>query len=98
METFDIHCITLNGDTVFSNDSPDLSDSRNIQIDDTDNIYVLGNGSQNVQKLTSSGTLEDILLKDSLYKPVAFCYCKNWSKVYIVYKEGLTILVSKSNK
>ncbi|CAG2221772.1 unnamed protein product [Mytilus edulis] len=68
----EIYCITSNENTVFTYTSPDLRQSRDIQIDDVDNIYVLGRDSQNIHKLTSSGTLEDILLKDNLCKPLAF--------------------------
>ncbi|XP_071121403.1 uncharacterized protein [Mytilus edulis] len=93
----EIYCITSNGNTVFTYTSPDLRQSRDIQIDDADNIYVLGRDSQNIHKLTSSGTLEDILLKDNLCKPFAFCYNKKRFKIYIANNDGKTISVFKTS-
>ncbi|CAG2197880.1 unnamed protein product [Mytilus edulis] len=42
----EVQCITSDGEPVFTYTSPDLRDARDIQIDDADNIYVLGQGSQ----------------------------------------------------
>ncbi|XP_063400188.1 uncharacterized protein LOC134684809 [Mytilus trossulus] len=92
----EIYCITSNGNTVFTYTSPNLRQSRDIQIDDVDNIYVLGRDSQNIHQLRSSGTLEDILLKDYVYKPLAFCYNKKQSKIYIANNDGKTISVFKT--
>ncbi|XP_071121820.1 uncharacterized protein [Mytilus edulis] len=92
----EVRCITSVGEPVFSYTSPDLRDARAIQIDDADNLFVLGRDSQNIHILTSSGTLVDILSPNSLYKPLAFYY-KKLSKVYISNNYGRTISVFKTN-
>ncbi|CAC5362651.1 unnamed protein product [Mytilus coruscus] len=93
-----ICCITSDGDLVFSYASPELHDARNIEIDDAGNIYVLGRYSQNLHQLTSTGTFVNILLKKTLSEPLAFCFSKDFSKVYIADKCGKSISVFKTNK
>ncbi|XP_071123353.1 uncharacterized protein [Mytilus edulis] len=92
----EVQCITSDGDHVFSYTSPDLRNARAIQIDDAGNIYVLGRDSQSIHKLTSSGTLEDIILKNNLSDPVAFCFSKDLSKLYIVNNGGFKVSVFKT--
>ncbi|XP_071123352.1 uncharacterized protein [Mytilus edulis] len=92
----EVQCITSAGEPVFSYTSPDLRDARAIQIDDASNIYVLGRDSQNIHKLTSSGTLEDILLENNLAEPVAFCFSKYLAKCYIANDGGSNVSVFKT--
>ncbi|CAG2197879.1 unnamed protein product [Mytilus edulis] len=92
----EVQCITSDGEPVFSYTSPDLRDARAIQIDDASNIYVLGQDSQNIHKLTSSGTLEDILLKNNLSEPLAFCFSKDLAKCYIANDGGSKVSVFKT--
>ncbi|XP_063399432.1 uncharacterized protein LOC134684074 [Mytilus trossulus] len=92
----EVQCITSAGEPVFSYTSPDLRDARGIQIDDADNLLVLGRDSQNIHILTSSGTLVDILSPDSLFTPLAFFYNEKLSKVYIANINGRTISVFKT--
>ncbi|VDI76019.1 Hypothetical predicted protein [Mytilus galloprovincialis] len=92
----EVHCITSDGEPIFSYSSPDFRDARDIQIDDAGNIYVLGRISQNIHKLTCSGTLLDILLKDDLSKPLAFCFSKDLSECYIANNGGSKVSVFKT--
>ncbi|XP_071123491.1 uncharacterized protein [Mytilus edulis] len=92
----EVQCITSAGEPVFTYTSPDLRDARVIQIDDAGNIYVLGHDSQSIHKLTCSGTLLDILLKDNLSKPYAFCFSKDLAKCYIANDGGSKVSVYKT--
>ncbi|CAC5366280.1 unnamed protein product [Mytilus coruscus] len=96
--TNEVCCITAEGDPVFSYTSPDLLQSRDIQIDDADNIYVLGRDQRTIDIFTSSGILVDILSIDNLSEPLSFCYNKELSKVYIANNRGKTISVFKAKK
>ncbi|CAG2219323.1 unnamed protein product [Mytilus edulis] len=89
----EVQCITSVGTPVFSYTSPDLQDARDIQIDDAGNIYVIGDNSQSIHKLTCSGTILDILLIESLSKPQAFCFSKDLTKCYIANNGGSKISV-----
>ncbi|CAG2241991.1 unnamed protein product [Mytilus edulis] len=92
----EVQCITSDGEPVISYTSPDLRDARNIQIDDTGNIYVIGRRLQSIHKLTCSGTLLDILLNDNLSKPLAFCFSKDLAKCYIANDGGSKVSVFKT--
>ncbi|XP_071121822.1 uncharacterized protein [Mytilus edulis] len=92
----EVQCITSDRKPVFTYSSPDLRDARDIQIDDAGNIYVIGHNSQSIHKLTCSGTLLDILLKDNLSKPLAFCFSKNLAKCYIANDGGSKVSVYKT--
>ncbi|CAC5366281.1 unnamed protein product [Mytilus coruscus] len=92
----EVHCITSDGEPVFSYSSPDFRDARDIQIDDAGNIYVLGRNSQSIHKLTCSGTLLNILLKDNLSKPLAFCFSEDLSKCYIANNGGSKVSVFRT--
>ena len=94
----EVYCITAEGYPVFSYTSPDLVQSRDIQIDVEDNIYVLGRDPLTIDIFTSAGILVDILSTDNLLEPLSFCYNKKLSKVYIANKRGETISVFKAKK
>ncbi|CAG2256372.1 unnamed protein product [Mytilus edulis] len=71
--------------------------ARNIATDNVGNIYVLGGESNNIHKITSTGTLVDILSHDNLSDPLAFCFSNDCSKVYIAHKDGEIMSVYKTN-
>ncbi|XP_052058852.1 uncharacterized protein LOC127699142 [Mytilus californianus] len=92
-----VYCITSDGCPVFSYVSSNVRYPRNTITDNAGNIYVLDCDSNNIHKLTSTGTLIDILLNESLSSPFAFCFSKDSSKVYIANKCGHTMSVFKTH-
>ncbi|VDI83343.1 Hypothetical predicted protein [Mytilus galloprovincialis] len=88
-----VYCITSDGTSVFTYASPDLRDPRSLQMADDSHIYVVGHYSHNIHKLTSTGTLVDILLNDYISKPLAFCFNHDFSKIYVANKDGKVISV-----
>ncbi|CAG2219324.1 unnamed protein product [Mytilus edulis] len=78
----EVYCITAEGNPVFSYTSPDLVQSRDIQIDDEDNIYVLGRDPRTIDIFTSSGILVDILSTDNLSEPLSFSILLNMAAQY----------------
>ncbi|VDI36280.1 Hypothetical predicted protein [Mytilus galloprovincialis] len=94
---YEVHCITSAGCPVFSYASSDLLTPRNTTTDDEGCIYILDWGSHTIHKLTSTGTLVDILLKDCLARPMVLCFNRNVSKVYVANQYGKTISVFKTN-
>lgn len=84
----------------------DLSDERTVKIDTmvtptdicSDNnghIYVSGQGSKNIHRLTQDGKVLDIPLDSRHYinQPVALCFNKNYDKLYVVKDWGKSVSV-----
>ncbi|VDH97598.1 Hypothetical predicted protein [Mytilus galloprovincialis] len=63
--------------------------------DDNKHLYVSGQGSNNIHRLTQEGKVIDIPLhsKHGLKEPVAVCFNQNYTKLYIVNEWGKTVLV-----
>ncbi|CAG2256377.1 unnamed protein product [Mytilus edulis] len=93
----EVHCITPDGDPVFTYAAHNFRNARNIIIDNFDYIYVLGSESNNIHKLSTAGSLVDILLKDNVSDPLAFCFSNDWSKIYIADEDGEKMSVFKTN-
>ncbi|CAC5397488.1 unnamed protein product [Mytilus coruscus] len=63
--------------------------------DNHGHIYVSGQGSNNIHRLTQDGKVLDIPLNNKQYikEPVALCFNKNYTKLYIVNEWGKCVLV-----
>ncbi|XP_071121480.1 tripartite motif-containing protein 2-like [Mytilus edulis] len=93
-----VYCITSDGDSVFTYASTDLCSARSIQVAGDGHIYVVGRLSNNIHKLTSTGTLVDILLNDYISNPLAFCFNHDFSKIYMANKNGEVISVFTTDR
>ncbi|XP_063408314.1 uncharacterized protein LOC134691683 [Mytilus trossulus] len=63
--------------------------------DDYGHVYVSGQGSNNIHRLTKDGKVIDIPLdsRHGITQPVALCFNKNHDKFYIVNQWGKSVLV-----
>ncbi|CAC5388266.1 unnamed protein product [Mytilus coruscus] len=63
--------------------------------DDNGHLYVSGQGSNNIHRLTQDGKVLDIPLhsQHGIKQPVAVCFDQNYTKLYIVNEWGKSVLV-----
>ncbi|CAG2226883.1 unnamed protein product [Mytilus edulis] len=63
--------------------------------DDNGHIYVSGQGSNNIHRLTKEGKVIDIPLHShhGIKQPVAICFNQTYTKLYIVNEWGKSVLV-----
>ncbi|XP_063406541.1 uncharacterized protein LOC134690498 [Mytilus trossulus] len=63
--------------------------------DDNKHLYVSGQGSNNIHRLTKEGKVIDIPLhsQHGIKEPVAMCFNQNYTKLYIVNEWGKSVLV-----
>jgi hypothetical protein len=61
--------------------------------DSNGNILIVGSESCNIHRLRPNGTLIDIILKkeDGLDFPIAFCFGKDHTKLYVSNSDGTVI-------
>ncbi|XP_063408340.1 uncharacterized protein LOC134691711 [Mytilus trossulus] len=63
--------------------------------DNYGHIYVSGQGSNNIHRLTQDGKVIDIPLdsRHGIKQPVALCFNQNFDKLYVVHEWGTSVLV-----
>ena len=74
---------------------PNLRGPSDICSDDYGHIYVSGQYSHNIHRLAKDGKMIDIPLssKHGIQYPVAMCFNRNYTKLYIVSEWGRSVLV-----
>ena len=74
---------------------PTLRVPSDICSDDYGHIYVSGQYSHNVHRLTEDGKMIDIPLSSQhgIKYPVAMCFNRNYTKLYIVIEWGKSVMV-----
>lgn len=90
-------CLKPDGKMVFSYQPPDIKTPRNMATDSNGNILIIGSESCNIHQLRPNGTLVDIILKkeDGLNFPIAFCFGKDHTNLYVSNSDGTVISVFK---
>lgn len=90
-------CLKPDGKRVFSYQPLDIKTPRNMATDSNGNILIVGSESCNIHRLRPNGTLIDIILKkeDGLDFPIAFCFGKDHTKLYVSNSDGTVISVFK---
>jgi sugar lactone lactonase YvrE len=90
-----LYCIKPDGEEVFTYNSPDLRGAWGITTDNHDNVYIVGQDSNNIHRLRPDGTFIDIILKDkdNIEDPRTCCFNRNYRKLYVVNKFGRVISV-----
>ena len=74
---------------------PTLRVPSDIRSDDYGHIYVSGQYSHNIHRLTKDDKIIDIPLssKHGIKYPVAMCFNRNYTKLYIVNEWGKSVMV-----
>ena len=74
---------------------PTLRGPSDICSDDYGHIYVSGQCSHNVHRLTKEGIIIDTTLssKHGIKYPVAMCYNRNYANLYITNEWGKSVMV-----
>ena len=74
---------------------PTLRVPSDICSDDYDHIYVSGQYSHNIHRLTEDGKMIDIPFssKHGIKYPVAMCFNRNYTKLYIANEWGKSVMV-----
>ena len=80
-----LHCVNVDGTMVFSYSSDDLCFPTDVAVDVQGNLYVVGQDSNNLHRISPSGKSMSIMLNESdeLNRPWSITLSKQYSKLYI---------------
>lgn len=72
-----------------------MNNPTDIGSDNNGHIFVSGQGSNSIHRLTQNGKVLDIPLdsRHSFTQPVALCFYQNYDKLYISNEGGTSILI-----
>ena len=79
----ELHCITLDGKSVFQYSHDKLQDITGVTVDCAGNIYVCGLRSKNVHQLNRDGQLQRIMFDNLPAGPFCISFSKDHDKVVI---------------
>jgi hypothetical protein len=80
-----INCVNWDGTEVCSYKIPNEQCHMKIAIDRNGNVYVAGYSTNTIQRLTSNGTVDCVVLNegDEVKQPVSICFNKSCDKLYV---------------
>lgn len=83
-----VRTVNEKGKLLFWYSSPDLELTRKLVSDQEGNVYVVGENSHNIHRISRNGSFIGIVSKDEdrLYYPQAICFNKDYTKLYIANK------------
>lgn len=92
-----LFCVDVNGQEIFTYNSPRLTRPMAITVDNNDMVYVSGCNSNNIHRLTANGTYVDTVLckSDQISHPWAMCFDRYSRKLAFSNNDGKTICVFK---
>jgi sugar lactone lactonase YvrE len=87
---FKVYCIKKDGSSVFTFNSPDLTDIFDIDTDRQGNIYVVGRHSNNILRLSPDGQNSHIIMKedDGISDPRTLCFSGDFKKLFVSNEGG----------
>jgi hypothetical protein len=85
-------CINLDGHVIYRYN---ISGNRGLAVDGQGHIYISGNASNDIQRLSPDGTFRDIVLSknDGVDKPHGITFNNDFTKLFIIDRAGKTVLV-----
>lgn len=92
-----VFCVNFDGQEIFVYSSPGLSRPMAIAMDNKSNLYIPGCHSNNIHRVSSSGSYVDTVLGqiDNISNPWAICFDNNSGKLVFANDDGKTICVFK---
>ena len=95
MRTYSIHDGIVDINKTANVEFPTLRVPSDICSDDNGHIYVSGQYSHNIHRLTEDDNIIDIPLSSQhgIKYPVAMCFNRNYTKLYIVNEWGKSVMV-----
>ena len=90
-----LHCIQYDGTPIFTFSSPDLKGSEGIGSDGNGCIYVVGQNSNNIHRISSDGKNSEVVLckKDGINYPITLCFSRGYKQLFISNDRGHALLV-----
>jgi hypothetical protein len=87
---FKVYCIKKDGSSVFTFNSPDLTDIFDIDTDRQGNIYVVGRHSNNILRLSPDGQNSNIIMneEDGISDPRTICFSGDFMKLFVSNEGG----------
>ena len=84
-------CIDLDGHVIYRND---ISGSQGLAVDRQGDVYICGDDSNDIQRLSPDGTFRDIVLSehDGIDQPLGIAFNNEFTKLFIINR-GETVLV-----
>ena len=85
-----LRCINMKNTTVFTYCSASLQVQRQMTMDIKGNVYIVGNKSNNIHRLSHDGKFIDEILNagDGLKNPLAICFNRDYSMLYVANYGG----------
>jgi hypothetical protein len=85
-------CINLDGHVIYRYD---ISGLRGLAVDQQGHVYISGRDSDDIHRLSPDGTFRDIVLSkhDGVEVPVSITFNNDFTKLFIINREGKTVLV-----
>ena len=85
-------CINLDGHVIYRYD---ISGCEGLAVDQQGHVYISGDVSHDMHRLSSDGTLRDIVLSkhDGVYRSWGITFNNDFTKLFIINKGGNTVLV-----
>jgi hypothetical protein len=92
---YNVYCIKKDGSNVFTFSSPDLKRANGIDTDRQGNVYVVGNDSNNILRLSPDGQNSDIIMteEDGINQPITLCFSRDFKKLFVLNERGNRIVV-----
>jgi hypothetical protein len=88
-------CINLDGHVIYRYD---ISGYRGLAVDQQGHVYISGYDSDEIHRLSPDGTFRDIVLSkhDGVHRPLGIAFNNDFTKLFIINREGKTVLVYSS--
>jgi hypothetical protein len=85
-------CINLDGHVIYRYD---ISGLRGLAVDQQGYVYISGEDSDDIHRLSPDGTFRDIVLSehDGVDKPLNITFNNDFTKLFIINEDGKTVLV-----
>ncbi|XP_052059554.1 uncharacterized protein LOC127700194 [Mytilus californianus] len=85
----DVTCVDLEGHLQFKYTSKDLKPLRSVITDKKGNMYLTGNSSYNIQRLTSNGKLLDVILDEGNFMkyPIDMVFSNDCRKLFVLNQD-----------
>ncbi|CAC5408354.1 unnamed protein product [Mytilus coruscus] len=92
-----IYCCRMNGEELWQFESESIIGPCSIAVDDDDNVYIVGNTSNNLTIIQHNGKDSKILLSESdgLYEPRTVYYDKETKTILICRQDGWQVWLYK---
>ena len=92
---YNVYCIKKDGSNVLTFSSPEFKVVYGIDTDRQGNVYVVGQDSNNILRLSTDGQNSDIIMKkeDGISQPITLCFSGDFKKLFVSNEGGKRVVV-----